>query len=288
MKKFTLFAAAAAVAMSASAQYNVEDPSTAAALKDIEKAQIDVVIMDADTQALLEADPNYNVTYFGPDDTNVFLYIWENTYVPGENVGPNVDGGSAYTSLNVGTVGWSGAGFCVPDASPAANFTLTDETIFHLAYKSQTAPTGVPPVSMSIFPDVNKMNPEFKGQLFCLGTASEDAYNTKLGNAPTDEWQAISVKLGDLKKAYGFNFDGKNFKGNFMVLLNGATAGQNICLDAVYFITPGAGQNAIENVNIDNTNAPVEYFNLQGVRVANPENGVFVRRQGTEVSKVVL
>ena len=35
-------------------------------------------------------------------------------------------------------------------------------------------------------------------------------------------------------------------------------------------------------------NAPVEYFNLQGIRVANPENGIFVRRQGNKVEKVVL
>lgn len=35
-------------------------------------------------------------------------------------------------------------------------------------------------------------------------------------------------------------------------------------------------------------NAPVEYFNLQGIRVANPENGIFIRRQGSNVAKVVL
>jgi hypothetical protein len=35
-------------------------------------------------------------------------------------------------------------------------------------------------------------------------------------------------------------------------------------------------------------NESVEYFNLQGVRVANPENGVFIRRQGGRASKVVL
>lgn len=38
----------------------------------------------------------------------------------------------------------------------------------------------------------------------------------------------------------------------------------------------------------DNANAPVEYYNLQGVRVENPANGIFVRRQGTAVSKVVI
>ncbi|MDE6416884.1 MAG: hypothetical protein K2K68_07650 [Duncaniella sp.] len=43
----------------------------------------------------------------------------------------------------------------------------------------------------------------------------------------------------------------------------------------------------IENVAVDAA-AEVEYFNLQGIRVVNPENGVFIRRQGNEVKKVVL
>lgn len=36
----------------------------------------------------------------------------------------------------------------------------------------------------------------------------------------------------------------------------------------------------------DDETAPVEYYNLQGIRVANPENGVFIRRQGSKVSKI--
>lgn len=34
--------------------------------------------------------------------------------------------------------------------------------------------------------------------------------------------------------------------------------------------------------------APVEYYNLQGVRVVNPEGGVYIRRQGSTVSKVLV
>lgn len=45
---------------------------------------------------------------------------------------------------------------------------------------------------------------------------------------------------------------------------------------------------AISEIETDNNDAPVEYFNLQGVRVANPSNGIFIRRQGTDVKKVVL
>ena len=35
-------------------------------------------------------------------------------------------------------------------------------------------------------------------------------------------------------------------------------------------------------------NAPVEYFNLQGIRVDNPENGLYIRRQGNKVTKVIV
>lgn len=43
----------------------------------------------------------------------------------------------------------------------------------------------------------------------------------------------------------------------------------------------------IEEVESDD-DAPVEYFNLQGMRVANPEAGVYIRRQGSSVSKVLV
>lgn len=53
------------------------------------------------------------------------------------------------------------------------------------------------------------------------------------------------------------------------------------------FAEPGyQGDSGVEGIVADN-NAPVEYFNLQGVRVANPENGVYIRRQGANVTKVV-
>ena len=40
--------------------------------------------------------------------------------------------------------------------------------------------------------------------------------------------------------------------------------------------------------SLDSENAPVEYYNLQGVKVANPENGIFIRRQGSKATKVIL
>ena len=47
------------------------------------------------------------------------------------------------------------------------------------------------------------------------------------------------------------------------------------------------GTSLIESLGNDE-NAPVEYFNIQGIRVANPSNGTFIRRQGAKVSKVIM
>lgn len=56
-------------------------------------------------------------------------------------------------------------------------------------------------------------------------------------------------------------------------------------LDQFYvFYTPGAG---VADVMVDE-NAPVEYYNLQGVRVNAPENGIFIRRQGNKVEKIMV
>ncbi len=54
---------------------------------------------------------------------------------------------------------------------------------------------------------------------------------------------------------------------------------------AMYKYTPGAS--GVESTLADD-NAPVEYYNLQGVKVANPENGLFIKKQGAKAVKVVL
>lgn len=44
----------------------------------------------------------------------------------------------------------------------------------------------------------------------------------------------------------------------------------------------------VEGVVADDENAPVEYFNLQGVRVAADQPGIYIRRQGSNVEKVSI
>lgn len=44
----------------------------------------------------------------------------------------------------------------------------------------------------------------------------------------------------------------------------------------------------VESISVEDSTAPVEYFNLQGVKVENPENGLYIVRQGNKVSKQLI
>lgn len=58
--------------------------------------------------------------------------------------------------------------------------------------------------------------------------------------------------------------------------------------DAPYFYAHilDFNQSGVSNVAVSDSDCPVEYFNLQGIRIAEPANGLFIRRQGNSVSKI--
>ncbi len=50
---------------------------------------------------------------------------------------------------------------------------------------------------------------------------------------------------------------------------------------------PGAEAGAA-NIESDMTDVPTEYYNLQGIRIDRPETGIYIRRQGQNVTKVIV
>lgn len=97
------------------------------------------IVMDAVTYETIKGRV---VADLRVDDTTTWLWIWENTYVAGTSTGPNYFGEvEGWVALQVGTVGWSGAGFCCYD--PAKLSKLADVTanpadyVLHMAMKSQ-------------------------------------------------------------------------------------------------------------------------------------------------------
>lgn len=51
---------------------------------------------------------------------------------------------------------------------------------------------------------------------------------------------------------------------------------------------PNPGTGAVESISSDNVNAPVKYYNLQGVEISNPKAGdIVIKKQGTKSSKIL-
>ncbi|MDE6160621.1 MAG: hypothetical protein K2F77_03075, partial [Muribaculaceae bacterium] len=72
-----------------------------------------------------------------------------------------------------------------------------------------------------------------------------------------------------------------------LMLANGMIfQGDGLTINKVYIDREGSA--GIADITADE-NAPVEYFNLQGIRVAEPQAGQFViRRQGSKVTKLLV
>ena len=105
-------------------------------------------------------------------------------------------------------------------------------------------------------------------------------------------WSGTKLNTSDNPEA--FTIDGNNAsitltedyvaelqKGGLVLQAGGCT------LTSILLV-PAGTTTGIEDIAIEDANAPVEYFNLQGIRVNNPENGIFIRRQGKNVTKVIV
>ncbi len=112
-------------------------------------------------------------------------------------------------------------------------------------------------------------------------------------------WAHINYGLGgdvfafeEMPFEFYFNGDNtvmsENYTGTIKAILPNEASNEKIML--VYFfpyIVKHGEETGISNINVD-ANAPAVYFNLQGVEVANPANGLFIKVQGNTVSKVLV
>lgn len=313
MKKiFTLALMTAAIA-TASAQYDI-NPSTSTVAEKGGFNFVDYIILsDAGVAELEKAGGK--ITYIGPNpDAGFNLWIWDNTFM-GIAGGPRVDmeEGDAI-SLEVGAVGWSGAGFdCQGDGVNTAKWDA--KTRLHIAYQT---PTGNAPASIAfIFMDGKALAEDGLTDLvsapakIAVGTPFEDngAVYPAVGPAATDEWQAIDLSLGDIKKLYP-SFDpvlNQYWKGNILSFLAGGVQGKTIALDAmyVYGMTAGAGVEGVEaeanfvmgNKTLNSTVAGIAIYDLQGrlvkstagtvLGIENLAAGVYVAKSGNKTMKFV-
>lgn len=101
----------------------------------------------------------------------------------------------------------------------------------------------------------------------------------------TAEWSVYEADMSDLIANY--NFGQKFGCGDYLHLqLKGLAEGTSLYIRNPKWVDPKGG--AVEIIEGIDENAPVEYFNLQGVRVAEPANGLYIKRQGNKATKVLV
>lgn len=296
----------AMVAGAASAQYTC-NPEIETVLEKGKVSTVWACVLDETSSKAFEAQ-GAEVINCMENGENIFFYIWPdtgNSFTAGDSsfpgVGMHFDG---YLSLNVGSIGWSGAGMSV--GAPGVNTTAwTDDTHFHMAYMSNG--TVDPNVQMVVADGADKGSMPAK---FALGTSLEG--EPVAGPASSDDWQGLDMTFGELKKLYP-TFAPKaveDWQGNIFSVVGGAVTGQNISLDAVYYYNL-ADDSSVAAVAADelswvvtentlnvNGAAGVELYNLAGqlvkgtrgsvIGLSDLNAGVYVARCGNAVRKVVV
>lgn len=111
---------------------------------------------------------------------------------------------------------------------------------------------------------------------------ASDKYNYQLqGGLPTME--QIDVAVMGQSAVESIELNKENFTATIVVSnVEADIDGQKSHTYVLKYENAG-----IANIEMDN-NVPVEYYNLQGVKVANPQNGVFIKVQGSKATKVVM
>jgi hypothetical protein len=169
---------------------------------------------------------------FRPNSNDNNLWVWDETYSAGSGAGKNFFGQEGYTSLVVGTVGWSGCGYCVtnPDGVTAmetlraAAVANPDKFFLHLAMK--TAKAG--DYTFYIF------NVEEAGRAFSIGKTPVKLNESVFGDFTRDgEWHEFDVPMSLFTTALS-SYTAKSGD-NILCALAGGTPGVELNLDAVYF-----------------------------------------------------
>ncbi len=168
-----------------------------------------------------------------PDEANKFLYIWDQTYTSRIPSGPNFYGQvESWVSLTVGTVGWSGAGFCVKtvgnETALASLKAVTDNPekyYLHIGIKSKENTTHA---------IIMGGQTEIKFAIGSAGFVDGNATYPALADFTRDgEWREIEIPMTTIKNM-GLTYSNFATNPNIFAFLSGGVAGRTIDLDAVF------------------------------------------------------
>lgn len=247
MRKITLFALAAALSMSVSAQDFITK-----ALNDDGEPTFDwskasgfvPILVSESVSEVLNADLKMDMR---PNDTNVHLWVWSETYVGcDDNGGMNSFGElEDHFAMTVNDKGWSGLGI-IKDG--ATDFSFIDDTyVLHFAIKGN-------PVQSHGF--------GLGSIAFALGETAvyqgDPAVLVKnLGTWPNDgEWYYVDVPVKELKKLGAELFSSNNggasaYTDNFFWIVSGGTQGNELHIDNVFLYKDSTLQPSLQKGDVN-------------------------------------
>lgn len=162
---------------------------------------------------------DYNV-----DNVNNFFYVWENTYTEAPSSGVNSFGlDESYTSLAVGTVGWSGAGYASTGGKGKDLSMIDDEWVLHFAMKGNDITAH------------RKQTVMVGNTQFVIGRA--DGTDPSLGDYPRDgKWYNFDIPVKVLRSLKDPVFTNpSSYLDNVVAFLSGGFGGAKLQVDNVFF-----------------------------------------------------
>ncbi|MFT3740170.1 MAG: T9SS type A sorting domain-containing protein [Breznakibacter sp.] len=242
------------------------------------------------------------VTDLRIDDTQKFLYIWDNTYNALTSTGPNWNGEvGEYMSFSVGNAGWSGMGFCAVAPLTLDLSSITSDYTFHIAMKSTSTNSH-----LLILAGGNGL----EGKA-CIGSQNfEDAGKSyvPVTNFTRDgQWHVVEIPMSTFFNG-GLRYP-EPFNGNYLVVLSGGQSGTRIDMDAIYIykkntstaVKSTKGNNVSvsvqhNKVTLPNAVGPVDVYSLTGTKVktsakttfdvSDLAKGIYIVKSGDFVGKI--
>ena len=112
-------------------------------------------------------------------------------------------------------------------------------------------------------------------------------YQKKGGEIALSNPYIINTSSYSYVKSFDAEKDGYEYKATFTVKATDENSKSYTLYLSFAFNDPDNGGTSSASI-VSVENATVEYYNLQGVKVAEPSNGIFIRKQGSKTSKVAI
>ena len=153
--------------------------------------------------------------------------------------------------------------------------------------------------------DVFTLNNLYTGKACVKGTIAkgnagdaEDGMATIVNADDETKWVATNIVLTEGGKNIAVALPSGDARTKLNIKDNSGNVGKTVIVKGTlepYYGAPGvknteyvSGLSGVENIAIDAQQTAVEYFNLQGMRVENPTKGLYIRREGSKATKVIL